>query len=350
MNLMRKVLLWTFVHLGGLRAARAIARVVELKKSAGGGLSFPFIKPRRAGGAQILVYHRVNDENDPIFPGVPISAFAAQMEYVAEHYAVCSLSETVQRIRANDLPAEVLAITFDDGYRDNYENAFPILERLGLPATVFLATDAIGSGRVLWHDRVLSALRKTRAPALVNFGAKGQTYPLNTPGAKRHVLRQVLEFLWSLDDSDRSLWVERLIEKLAVEEPINCGRLMLGWDEIAAMSERQIEFGAHTVTHPILSKISQRQLTREIHESKATIESHLKMPVKHFAYPVGRRQDFTDDVKKELHDAGFESAVTTICGSNTPRQDVFELRRATPWDRDIDSFALRLSYFKFSSC
>ena len=244
----------------------------------------------------------------------------------------------------------LLTITFDDGYRDNYENAFPILNRLGLPATIFLATGAIDSGRTLWHDRVFSALRETRATALEKFGDNGQTYPLNTPAAKRHSLAQLLNFLWSLDDGDRSLWVEKLIQKLGIEEPVSCERLMLSWDEIRAMSERGIGFGAHSVTHPILSKIPLRQLKQEIRDSKDIIESHLKMPVKHFAYPVGRREDFTDAVKKELRDAGFESAVTTIFGANDSKQDLFELRRATPWDQDIDSFALRLSYFKFASC
>jgi hypothetical protein len=77
---------------------------------------------------------------------------------------------------------------------------------------------------------------------------------------------------------------------------------------------------------------------------------NLKTPVKHFAYPVGRREDFTDAVKKQLRDAAFDCAVTTIFGSNDSQQDLFELRRATPWDQDVDSFALRLNYFKFVSC
>ena len=125
MNPFRRVLLWAVARLGGLRVARLIANVFELKKSANGDLGFPFIKRRRSTSVQILVYHRVNDENDPIFPGVPTKAFAEQMEYVAEHYAVCSLSETVQRIRSNDLPADLLTITFDDGYRDNYRECVP---------------------------------------------------------------------------------------------------------------------------------------------------------------------------------------------------------------------------------
>jgi hypothetical protein len=203
---------------------------------------------------------------------------------------------------------------------------------------------------MLWHDRVFAALRETQATALENFRGNGSTYPLNTPAEKRHALSQLLNFLWSLDDSDRSRWVEKLIQELGTKAPMGCEGLMLSWDEIRVMSEHGIAFGAHTVTHSILSKLFPQQVKQEIRVSKEIIEANLKMPVKHFAYPVGRRDDFTDTVKKELRNADFECAVTTIFGSNDARQDLFELRRATPWDRDIDSFALRLSYFKFASC
>jgi peptidoglycan/xylan/chitin deacetylase (PgdA/CDA1 family) len=345
----RKVLVRAVMRLGGLRIIRFIADLFELKKSTNGQLGFPFVRRRRSKSVQILVYHRVNDENDPIFPGVAVRTFAEQMEYVAEHYTVCSLSETVQTMQSDDIPADLLTITFDDGYRDNYENAFPILNKLRLPATIFLATDAIDSDRMLWHDRVFSALRTTRATALEQFDENGQTYPLKTHAEKRHALAQVLKFLWSLDDRDRSVWVERLTQQLGIAEPVSCKGLMLGWNEIREMSEHHIGFGAHTVTHPILSKLPRGQLKREIRESKETIESKLNIPVKHFAYPVGRREDFTEDVKSELRDAGFECAVTTIFGVNDSKQDLFELRRATPWDHDIDGFALRLNYFKFVS-
>jgi peptidoglycan/xylan/chitin deacetylase (PgdA/CDA1 family) len=350
MSPFRKILVGAVVHLGGLRIIRFIANGFELKKSTNGQLGFPFVRRRRSKSVQILVYHRVNNENDSIFPGVPVTTFTEQMEYVAEHYTVCSLGDAVERIRSDDIPTDLLTITFDDGYRDNYTCAFPILNRLGLPATIFLATDAIDSGRMLWHDRVFAALRETQATALENFRGNGSTYPLNTPAEKRRALSQLLNFLWSLDDSDRSRWVEKLIQELGTKARMGCEGLMLSWDEIRAMSEHGIAFGAHTVTHPILSKLSPQQVKQEIRVSKEIIEANVKMPVKHFAYPVGRPDDFTDTVKKELRDADFECAVTTIFGSNDARQDLFELRRATPWDRDIDSFALRLSYFKFASC
>lgn len=335
-------------RLGGVRLSRLLADGFEVKKTAGGKLGFPFIKRRRVKSAQILVYHRVNDESDPIFPAIPTAVFARQMEYVAENYNVCSLDEMTARLRSNELPPNLLAITFDDGYRDNFTHAFPVLRRLGLPATIFLATDAIGTGRVLWQDRVFAALRETRATALKNFPGS-EAVPLGGPADRKAALSRILKFLWSLEDGERSLWVEKLVQQLGAQERIKGDGLMLGWEDVRAMSQHRITFGSHTVTHPVLSRISLQQAKQEIRASKTIIESNLKMPVKHFAYPVGRRADFTEAVKKEVREAGFESAVTTICGANDSQQDLFELRRATPWDHDIDAFALRLSYFKFAS-
>jgi peptidoglycan/xylan/chitin deacetylase (PgdA/CDA1 family) len=343
---------WIFRGLAFFGLAVHLSRLlnrVQLRRNSAGEPAFPYIGRRSSYSAQILVYHRVNDENDIIFPGVPIEVFKRQMEYLAENYRVHTLSDLAQRLQVGDIPENSLAITFDDGYRDNYLYAFPVLDRLNLPATIFLATDAIDSGRMLWHDRVFTALRETRSIVLEDFDGKGSTWRLNTPAEKRRALAQVLQVLWSLEDRDRSVWVERFIERLDSKQPERCDGLMLSWDEIKAMSERGIHFGAHTVTHPILSKLSSTQVKQEIRVSKETIETNLKTPIQHFAYPVGRREDFTDAVKKELRDAGFQSAVTTIIGSNDSKQDLFELRRATPWDQDIDSFALRLSYFKFVS-
>jgi peptidoglycan/xylan/chitin deacetylase (PgdA/CDA1 family) len=349
MNPFRRLLIWAVVHLGGPRMIRLIANVFELRKSAKGHFGFPFIKRRCSKSAQILVYHRVNDERDPIFPGVPTNVFTEQMEYVAENYTVCSLSEIVERLRSNELTADLLTLTFDDGYRDNYLHAFPILKGLGLPATIFLATDAIGTGRMLWQDRVFSAFRMTQMPILKNMGDDGRDYPLRTGGELNIALAHVLKFLWSLDDDAKSVWIDKLVERLGVTEQQNDDQLMLNWEHVKTMSEQKIEFGSHTVSHPILSKVTARRARDEIEGSKQLIESKIGLPVRHFAYPVGRAVDFTQPIKNLLRDAGYQSAVTTISGRNDAERDLFELRRATPWDQDINSFALRLSQFQLFS-
>ena len=349
MKWFKKRLIWATRRLGGLCLIRYLVNILEIARNPNAHPAFPFVKRRRNPVAQILVYHRVNDEDDPIFPGVPTKIFAQQMEYLAEHYSVCALTELVQRLECGDLPANAVTITFDDGYRDNYTKAFPILKRLGLPATIFLVTDAIGTGRLLWHDRVFAAFRATEVPALYGWGNDKGFYPLRSAADKSATLERCLKVLWSLDDEVRSTWTDQLLVRLGAADQQIDHQLMLSWNDVQEMSGYNIDFGAHTVSHPILSKVSAQRARDEIQNSKQLIESKLKLTVRHFAYPVGRAVDYNPDIKNLLREAGFKSAVTTIFGSNDSDRDRLELRRATPWDQNIDLFAFRLSYFKFLS-
>src|SRR6266850_506179 len=118
---------------------------------------------RRDAAFPILSYHRVNDARDPFFDSLPTEVFEQQMSHVARHYRVFSVEELTDRLRRGGLPRNAVAITFDDGYRDNLTHAAPILSRHGLPATVFLATSFMGTAEVPWVDRLAMALKATKA-------------------------------------------------------------------------------------------------------------------------------------------------------------------------------------------
>jgi peptidoglycan/xylan/chitin deacetylase (PgdA/CDA1 family) len=250
---------------------------------------------------------------------------------------------------SKDVADNTVVITFDDGYRDNYLNAFPILKDLSIPATIFLATDSIGSQRVLWHDRVFSAFRETRVEVLDDFGNNSQRYPLSTVEEKLLAQGEFLNFLWSLNDQDRLFWIDFLVEKLQVMDRKEVPGLMLSWEEIRIMHENGISFGSHTMTHPILSKLPLDRAREEIQKSKRVIEERLRTPIRTFAYPKGSGDDFDDSTKRLLKEAGYACAVTTKFGANESGQDLFDLRRATPWDQEICAFGLRLNYYKFCS-
>lgn len=348
MKALRILMAWLVSRLGAANLFRAGTNYCCANKTSTGEFHFPFIKARRQPTVQILAYHRVNDDGDPFFPAIPVSFFEQQMEYIAEKYTVCTLDDVVRELPRGNVPKNAMVITFDDGYKDNYVYAFPILKRLKLPAIIFLATDPIDSRRCLWHDRVFSAFRETGVPVLENF-CDGRDYPLGTVAQKCTALNTVVRFLWSLEDGAMTAEIDRLREKLGLVEEPDGDSLMLNWEEIREMSMHGIAFGSHTITHPILSKVPPERAKREVEESKKVIEANINLPVRHFAYPVGRREDLSMPAKTMLRNAGYESAVTSMFGSNSSEQDRFELRRATPWDQDIDSFALRLSYFKFLS-
>jgi len=338
-------------YTGGLRLLTLLANCLQLriKNQEGKARIFPFIKKRISPTVQILGYHRVNDEYDPFFPATPVQSFRQQMQFLAERYRVVSLTEAVERLRAKDVPANAVVVTFDDGYRDNYLNAFPIMKELSIPATVFLATGAIGSGEKLWHDRVFAAFRRTNEPVLVGNGSPPTRYPLLTIQARLKAQQDVLECLWRLSDGERDEYLTQLEKQLKVSPEPDGRSTMLTWNEVRLMHDGGVSFGAHTVTHPILSRLSVDKVREEVLQSKRAIEANLPTAVSAFAYPVGRSQDFNETTKAIIREAGYACAVTTIQGGNGPDTDLFALRRATPWDQDIKRFGLRLAFYKWAS-
>jgi peptidoglycan/xylan/chitin deacetylase (PgdA/CDA1 family) len=340
------VALCGFYYVGGLKVINALAvrfRVTKRQDK----VVFPFVRRAEARDFQILVYHRINDDADAFFPGTPVHVFAQQMEYLAGNYSILSIEEAVSRSVAAEIPANAVVVTFDDGYGDNYLNAFPILRRWRIPAMIFLATDAIGSGKYLWHDEVFAAFRNTRVDVLEGlFEGERVVRSLRTLGDKLAAQREVLKRLKYIDGDERRTHVGRLREKLGIAECTDNRGLMLTWDEVREMSQYGISFGSHTVSHPILSTINEERVRFEIVESKRQVEKEINMPVRVFAYPNGTQRDFTERTKELLREAGYCCALTTISGTNGRERDLFELRRTSPWDSEIGRFGLRLAYCK----
>jgi peptidoglycan/xylan/chitin deacetylase (PgdA/CDA1 family)/CelD/BcsL family acetyltransferase involved in cellulose biosynthesis len=302
------------------------------------------LRQRRAPICQILIYHRVNDDNDPFLAASPVGIFQMQMEYIAKHFQVISLDKLASREWARGDEKFYLAVTFDDGYRDNYLNAFPILKRLSIPATIFLTTGCIEKSTLPWYDQVSLGFKLTTRPHLDLRGLGGAEATMDSVETRFLTMKATLEWLWGLPTSERLRRLPELFQALRVPASLNLPNFMLNWDEVREMGKEGIGFGAHTVTHPVLSKTSRESMAKEIQESKKTIELQIRQPVRHFAYPFGRCGDFTADTKVVLREAGFETAVTTIPGYNGTNDDLLELKRFSPWARDSGMFALQMDW------
>jgi peptidoglycan/xylan/chitin deacetylase (PgdA/CDA1 family) len=270
-------------------------------------------RPRRY---LVLCYHRVNDDAHPFFPGVPVEMFRRQMETLRRNFTVLPLLELAERARRNELPRNGVAVTFDDGYRDNYTNAFPVLRDLGLPATIFLTTDAVDRNALLWHDRVFDAFHRTRKPEA------------------RPPLAEVLAGLRRSSPEERDLEIDRLLETLEIEPGVPPGWEKLTWDQVREMASSGISFGAHTIDHPILTFVYEEEARRQIRESKRRIEAELGAPVTMFAYPNGSAADFDRSTQRIVEEEGFSIALTTISGANDESTNPFALRRTGMWGDD----------------
>jgi len=271
------------------------------------------------------------------------------MEYIRSRFFTLPLEEITERMKKKDVPDNSIVVTFDDGYLDNYENAFPVLKEFSIPATIFLATGAIDTGKILWHDHVFSALRETRSLFLKEFGISKKSFSLINLQEKLYAQSEILKFLRKLDTRERFFWIDILEKDLEIAKKENKNRIMMNWDEIKEMYNNGISFGGHTINHPILSKLTADEMKEEIFFSKKIIEKHIESSITTFAYPNGTVEDFNEMTKSLIKDAGYSCAVTTIFGTNDVNQDIYALRRGTPWDTDIHKFGLRLQYYKFCS-
>jgi peptidoglycan/xylan/chitin deacetylase (PgdA/CDA1 family) len=293
----------------------------------------------RRGSLLILMYHRVLAEADPLLPDEPDAAtFAMQMDLVKRLCNVISLPEAAERLAQDSLPPRALAITFDDGYRNNLETAAPILEARGLTASFFIATGFIDGG-CMFNDVVLEALRLSPGELdLTDIGLGRHEFPDTV--ARQRALSGILPKLKYFDPSQREAATERLAERAGLAR---LPRLMMNEDELRRLAGMGMDIGGHTVNHPILTKVSYAHALTEITECKRRLEEILEQRVTSFAYPNGRPgEDYVADHVSAVRDAAYSIAVTTSSGAARRASDPYQLPRVAPWDRSPIKYSLRL--------
>lgn len=291
----------------------------------------------------IFTYHRVNDVGDAFQPAMPTDVFERQIRYVAAHYTVLTVEDLVDRMASGRVPRDAVAITFDDGYRDNLTHAAPILARYRVPATVFLATGFIGSREVPWYDRLALALKVTTRRTLSS--PWGEELSLASVAARVAALGQLQAHLKTLTEERFEKTLTSVLGVLGESGHPSQKDLMLSWGDVVALRGLGFQVGAHTVTHPILSRLSLERAREEILESRRAIEAAVGLAPKTFAYPNGGRGDYTPAVVELVRAAGFTCAVTTRFGMNTESTSPWELRRGQPWEEDLPRFALKLAWY-----
>jgi peptidoglycan/xylan/chitin deacetylase (PgdA/CDA1 family) len=291
--------------------------------------------------ALILGYHRVVTSPRVDLLGrdlaIATSRFRRHMEILARRFKIVPLDELVAQLAERAQGPHVAAVTFDDGYADNYHCAFPVLSHLGIPATIFLATEFVEHGRPFWWDRLAWYLCRRAGAVLPLPDELGGQADLTSVAGLRQTYRTVLGTLRALDDGDAR---EAFLDALGAERPPD-GR-PLTWEEVRSMHRQGITFGAHTATHPSLPAISDAALSREIEASNRSIVARLQAHATMFAYPFG---DVAERVDKAVTAAGFRGAVTTRAGLCGPRTSAALLPRLIVDDWDAREFLHHLDRF-----
>jgi peptidoglycan/xylan/chitin deacetylase (PgdA/CDA1 family) len=288
----------------------------------------------------IIAYHRVLERFDPLLESEPdIETFTWQMETLASCFNVLPLHDAIVAIREGRVPPRAVCISFDDGYRSTHDLALPILNRLGLPATVFVTTGYLGSG-MMWNDRIVEAVRRLPEGPL-DLRVLGMTAQvLSGLDGRRAIANQINDHCKYLPPGERAKVIEDL-EKLAGDAP--AANLMLTREMIANLARQGMEIGGHTVTHPILTRLDDDAARNEIVENKRVLEEITGQPLRLFAYPNGKvGMDFDQRHVQMVAAAGYSAAFTTAFGAADGNSDVFQLPRGRPWDSGCLMFSARL--------
>jgi peptidoglycan/xylan/chitin deacetylase (PgdA/CDA1 family) len=263
--------------------------------------------------------------------------FADQIRHLAEHYEIVRLTDIPRVVRSTSKARSAIAITFDDGFMNNCEVAWPILQRARVPATIFLVTGLIGTSSTTWSCRLHSAIERTDQPDL---HWNGGHFELVSEAGKAHASKSLQAALKQLPSQRLHGELRRIVAALGgdTDEPLprSSPYRMLDWEAVRSMvATNLVDVGAHSVSHAILSLLSPVEQRLEIERSVRRIEEATGTRCLSFSYPNGRRSDYDAGTIDILKDLGIAVAVSTEEGDNDAGVDQLQLRRygvGNDWD------------------
>lgn len=279
-----------------------------------------------AAGRTLMVLGWHNVEGSwcfPAAPGVGPRGLARQLNVLRRVTNIVPLRAALQDLRAGrPLPPRALAVTFDDGYRDNLTIAGPMLRRMGVPATCFLVPGILSGEVVPWWERLGWAFTTARADRLE---WEGRTWSL-PGGGNRAVFKEVSELLKRRDRAAREAGVDTLVGLLDPAGEYRAREQFLDWDGARELGG-YMELGSHTMWHCIMSEETAQAQKADLSEARTQLSERLGGEFDVLAYPNGTRADYDTATVEGCAAAGYEFAVTTQGGWNTADTPRYEIRR-----------------------
>jgi peptidoglycan/xylan/chitin deacetylase (PgdA/CDA1 family) len=266
-------------------------------------------------GPTILMYHRFSAQ--PAGDGHTVDAALCDWQFrvLQREAAVWPLGDYFEAVAADAaVPKNLVVITVDDGYRDFFEIAFPLLRRLELPATLFPVVQFIERKIWLWHDRLAWLLAQAEPTQHELRCADGTVrFDLSSEDGRRRAWNDLCRYCIRQRDDDKHAFLRALEQRSPsrVPDTLPAAFAPCTWDELEEMSAASIEIGAHSMTHPILSKVDPETLWWEVSEPRRALKERLGREVRSFCYPNGQPDDVNAEVLSAVERAGYLGAVVT---------------------------------------
>jgi peptidoglycan/xylan/chitin deacetylase (PgdA/CDA1 family) len=292
-----------------------------------------------------LNYHRIGDGRSSVFDRGLWSAtaedFDRQLRYLKENFDVIAPRDVSYVVRLKR--GRHVIVTFDDGYADNYTDAFPILKSHRLQATFFIATGYIDEPRLPWWDQIAWMVRTSKRSSVTVPDFYPTEIAYDDPDRERAV-RALLKTYKKLPADRTSAFLDAIGTATGTGRPgpetLDVRSLWMTWDMLREMRSAGMTIGGHTVQHPILARMTRDQQSKEIAGCNKRITEELGVPMRAFAYPVGSRDAFNDDTRACLREAGVHTAFSYYGGIRGLRHwDDYDIQRiAIEQDMNFDEF------------
>jgi peptidoglycan/xylan/chitin deacetylase (PgdA/CDA1 family) len=271
-----------------------------------------------------LNYHRIGNPDDDLFdPGVFAATgeqLSEQISYLKRHVSLVTLEEALAfvdgAIHEQTRRCRVL-MTFDDGYLDNYEVAFPILRSHGVQGVFFLVTSLVGSCYVPWWDHI-AYLMKTALQRRFRLGYPADLIVDVDGNGMTKSLWDVLNLYKRPENTDPVRFIRELREEAKGNDPPSTQRRFLNWDEAREMIGGGMAIGSHTHSHHVLSQLEPEQQRQELAQSRALLREKLGIEADALAYPVGGRASFSEETQQIAREVGYRAAFSFHGGINLP--------------------------------
>jgi len=299
----------------------------------------------------VLAYHRIAELKDYAFRlAVSPERFSEHLRIISERYRPTSLQELADSLREGRIAPRTVVLTFDDGYRDAVQHGVPLLERYGVPATFFILTGQMGSSREFWWDEVERLFREAEAVTVRRWrqlwrSGDGDLEPA-FPNGGMDMLSAIVASLKRIPKGRRDAVIQDLYDAAGMSRVARRGFEPVSSDEVRTLAgSAWIDIGSHGVSHTAANALSQEDLERELHDSKALLEELTGQKVGPFAFPFGGSEEPIRETGRLARAAGYDVACTTfhhrVDGGTWP----WALPRFLVHDWSPDELSWRLAEF-----
>ncbi len=288
------------------------------------------VAPYTSSRLLILMYHRFMHDNDEGYVTTQ-SVFRDQVEFIKRYFTVVALEEYLQLGESEKRKIRnPIALTVDDGYRNFYRHAFPVLKDSSVPATVYVPVNFIEHGQWMWQDKNKYILRNSSRPRItLEWNGLSHVFPVDTFEHLMDSLDKAYELCMEIPLEERSIFSQALAEAAGVtlpEKPVPEFE-PLSWEEVREMEGSGIHFGSHTMNHEILTQVDCSVARIELSDSKRCLEERLGHEIYGFCYPNG---SYSAEIVAAVEECGYRYAVTTEGGFNIDPLSLAGLSRETP--------------------